>query len=327
MVTIFDVGGGAKIRGLWPRYFAEVHGAVFVIDAGDRTRLSEAKTALLEALKDSRLNGKPILIFANKQDLPTALSAADISLQLALHDLKLPRYHIKACVALTRENDNIDPAIKEGLKWIVDAVETDFNALSKRVEMETAAQKELERKEKEERRLRVERMRAERKRQEEEDAALLTAGQQTSRGGGNDHAVSGNGLPLGMGAAGAMQMETSMMNGIVMSNGAMSIKIVDPSEELPEKQKVYGDLPSSLSLPGQTPSSPMAPPLPSTDHMGSERQLESPSPPYPDTTSLIPSPSLRHNILPKLSQSSSLRGLMESAGSPRRDRHPVADAI
>lgn len=29
-VTLFDVGGGPRIRGIWPRYYSEVFGIIFV---------------------------------------------------------------------------------------------------------------------------------------------------------------------------------------------------------------------------------------------------------------------------------------------------------
>ena len=45
----------------------QVHGAVYVIDAADKERLEEAKTELLQMLRDDHVAGKPILIFANKQ--------------------------------------------------------------------------------------------------------------------------------------------------------------------------------------------------------------------------------------------------------------------
>ena len=37
-VRLFDCGGGAQIRGIWSNYYADVHGAVFVVDAADAGR-------------------------------------------------------------------------------------------------------------------------------------------------------------------------------------------------------------------------------------------------------------------------------------------------
>lgn len=41
-LTLFDVGGGKGIRGIWDSYYADVHAAVFVVDAADSSRFSEA---------------------------------------------------------------------------------------------------------------------------------------------------------------------------------------------------------------------------------------------------------------------------------------------
>jgi GTPase SAR1 family protein len=61
-VTFLDLGGGERIRGIWPRYFAEVHGVIFVVDAADYARIDEAKEVFIEEMKDERLMGKPVLV-------------------------------------------------------------------------------------------------------------------------------------------------------------------------------------------------------------------------------------------------------------------------
>jgi hypothetical protein len=45
-LDIYDLGGGKNIRKIWERYYAEVHGAVFCVDAADKERLAEARTEL-----------------------------------------------------------------------------------------------------------------------------------------------------------------------------------------------------------------------------------------------------------------------------------------
>lgn len=61
-----------------------MYGAIFVIDASDYSRVDEAKQALSEALSDYRMKGKPLLIFANKQDIEGAMQASDIVMKLGL---------------------------------------------------------------------------------------------------------------------------------------------------------------------------------------------------------------------------------------------------
>ena len=38
-IDVYDLGGGKNIRKIWERYYAEVHGCIFVVDASDEARL------------------------------------------------------------------------------------------------------------------------------------------------------------------------------------------------------------------------------------------------------------------------------------------------
>ncbi len=40
-VTIFDLGGSKTFRGIWPKYYHEVHGFIFIVDASDHNRMEE----------------------------------------------------------------------------------------------------------------------------------------------------------------------------------------------------------------------------------------------------------------------------------------------
>jgi GTPase SAR1 family protein len=166
-VTYFDLGGGARIRGIWPRYFAEVYGVIYVVDATDEGRLEESKAAFFESIDDSRVSGKPILVVANKQDLPTALSAEEVAKRLGLVDVKSCPYRIVGGTALTAVGAPMDAPIAKGMQWMMGYIYSNFDALGARVAKETVVQKEKERIEAEERRQRVEKMREERRRQQE----------------------------------------------------------------------------------------------------------------------------------------------------------------
>ena len=61
-VTFYDLGGGARIRGVWPQYFADVHGVVYVVDAADESRMEEAATELHATQRHPMIIGKPTLM-------------------------------------------------------------------------------------------------------------------------------------------------------------------------------------------------------------------------------------------------------------------------
>ena len=74
-VTLWDVGGA--MRRIWAQYYGEVDGVIFVVDACDRARFDEARAALAEVL-DHVAAPLPVLLVANKQDLPRAAGAGEV---------------------------------------------------------------------------------------------------------------------------------------------------------------------------------------------------------------------------------------------------------
>lgn len=54
-------------------------------------------------LSHEELSKAGVLIYANKQDLKTSLSASEISHQLDLTSIKKQQWHIQSCCALTGE--------------------------------------------------------------------------------------------------------------------------------------------------------------------------------------------------------------------------------
>ena len=56
-----------------------------MIDSNDRERVDDAKDELFRMLQEDELRNAVLLIFANKQDLPNAMTAAEITDKLGLH--------------------------------------------------------------------------------------------------------------------------------------------------------------------------------------------------------------------------------------------------
>lgn len=104
--NVWDVGGQDKIRPLWRHYYAGTQGFVFVVDSTDRERIDEAKQELHRILSDSAMKDCLLLVFANKQDLPSgeprfmhisepaltpvviAMSPAEVTEKLGLHRMR-----------------------------------------------------------------------------------------------------------------------------------------------------------------------------------------------------------------------------------------------
>jgi small GTP-binding protein len=117
LVTIFDLGGNTQK--LWLRYYHKVHGIIWVVDAADSRSLNQSKVALRDALLDERLSGKPVLVFANKQDLPGALDEVNIAQGLGLDALTSSSSKVLKCTALPEKNGGTkDKNLKEGINWL-----------------------------------------------------------------------------------------------------------------------------------------------------------------------------------------------------------------
>ena len=63
-------------------------GLIFVVDSNDRERASEAKEELHRMLNEDELRDAILLVFANKQDLPNAMSPGEITEKLGLSSLR-----------------------------------------------------------------------------------------------------------------------------------------------------------------------------------------------------------------------------------------------
>eukprot|EP01116_Phalansterium_solitarium_P022418 TRINITY_DN739_c0_g1_i1.p1 TRINITY_DN739_c0_g1~~TRINITY_DN739_c0_g1_i1.p1 ORF type:complete len:179 (-),score=43.59 TRINITY_DN739_c0_g1_i1:347-883(-) len=109
--TVWDVGGQDKIRPLWRHYFQNTQGLIFVVDSNDRERVKEARAELEKMLSEDELRDAALLVFANKQDLPNAMSVAELTDKLGLHSLKR-KWFIQAACATTGDG------LYEGLDWL-----------------------------------------------------------------------------------------------------------------------------------------------------------------------------------------------------------------
>ncbi|XP_057493341.1 ADP-ribosylation factor 1-like isoform X2 [Actinidia eriantha] len=116
--TVWDVGGQDKIRPLWRHYFQNTQGLIFVVDSNDKERISEAKDELHRMLSEDELRDAILLVFANKQDLPNAMSVSEITDKIGLHSLRQRRWYIQSTCATS------GVGLYEGLDWLSSNIST-----------------------------------------------------------------------------------------------------------------------------------------------------------------------------------------------------------
>eukprot|EP00446_Apocalathium_sp_SHHI-4_P072839 CAMPEP_0177542992 /NCGR_PEP_ID=MMETSP0369-20130122/61125_1 /TAXON_ID=447022 ORGANISM="Scrippsiella hangoei-like, Strain SHHI-4" /NCGR_SAMPLE_ID=MMETSP0369 /ASSEMBLY_ACC=CAM_ASM_000364 /LENGTH=223 /DNA_ID=CAMNT_0019026745 /DNA_START=35 /DNA_END=706 /DNA_ORIENTATION=- len=110
--TVWDVGGRSSMRNLWRHYYKSVNSFIFVVDSNDRERMEDAKEWLNKMLSEDELFGVPLLVYANKQDLPRAMSITELTDKLGLHEVRNRAWFIQGSCATTSSG------VYEGLDWL-----------------------------------------------------------------------------------------------------------------------------------------------------------------------------------------------------------------
>ena len=101
--TVWDVGGQEKIRPLWRHYFQNTQGLIYVVGSSDVARIAEARAELFRVIESPEMEGVPVVVIANKQDLPRALRSHELAQQLCLLQHKANPWHVQEACAKTGE--------------------------------------------------------------------------------------------------------------------------------------------------------------------------------------------------------------------------------
>eukprot|EP01106_Pelomyxa_sp_JSP_P016887 TRINITY_DN652_c0_g1_i2.p1 TRINITY_DN652_c0_g1~~TRINITY_DN652_c0_g1_i2.p1 ORF type:complete len:117 (+),score=32.50 TRINITY_DN652_c0_g1_i2:312-662(+) len=109
---MWDTGGEEKMRPLFRHYYGNSSAVIFVVDSNDRDRVGQAQAELELLLREDELRDATFLILANKQDLPRALSARELTDRLATPALTTRRWHLQLTCATTGEG------LLEGIEWL-----------------------------------------------------------------------------------------------------------------------------------------------------------------------------------------------------------------
>ncbi len=117
---MWDICSQSRIRPLWHHYFEGASGIVFVVDAANRDRVDFAAEELeRNVLSSPLLDGVPLLVFANKQDLPRALTPGEVGIRLGLEGHTEREWHVQASSAA--RVDGGPDGLAEGFAWLAEA--------------------------------------------------------------------------------------------------------------------------------------------------------------------------------------------------------------
>eukprot|EP01130_Rhizamoeba_saxonica_P005402 TRINITY_DN2159_c0_g1_i1.p1 TRINITY_DN2159_c0_g1~~TRINITY_DN2159_c0_g1_i1.p1 ORF type:complete len:204 (-),score=52.02 TRINITY_DN2159_c0_g1_i1:86-634(-) len=114
--TVWDVGGQDRIRKLWRHYYEGTNGLIYVVDSNDRERIEESALELEKLLQEEELHDACVLILANKQDLPNAVSVSELTEALGMFRLRDRQWNVQATCATSGDG------LHEGMEWLSNAI-------------------------------------------------------------------------------------------------------------------------------------------------------------------------------------------------------------
>ncbi|CAL4914734.1 unnamed protein product [Urochloa decumbens] len=116
-LVFWDLGGQVGLRTIWEKYYDEAHAIIYVIDAATASSFEDAKSALEKVIRHEHLTGAPLLIVANKQDLPGVVNDEELAKFFNLKELDERPCMFQAVSAYDGRG------IKSGIDWLVEQME------------------------------------------------------------------------------------------------------------------------------------------------------------------------------------------------------------
>ena len=111
--NIWDIGGQERLRALWAHYFESNDAIIYVVDSADTERLDhECKDELHRVIDADGNDGCPILIYANKQDMPGAVPMHELTKRLEMDKVRNRDWFVQSSIATRGDG------LYEGLDWL-----------------------------------------------------------------------------------------------------------------------------------------------------------------------------------------------------------------
>ena len=104
--------GQDRMRPLWRHYFDGTDALIFVVDSNDHERIADARDELNMMLDEQQLRDAILLVFANKMDLPNAMTAGDVTEQLGLYDVRDRSWYVQSSSVTS------GAGLNEGIGWL-----------------------------------------------------------------------------------------------------------------------------------------------------------------------------------------------------------------
>ena len=115
-ITAYPISGDGDTSPLLQDIFKGAHGLMFVCDSADLEQLRRAKGELHRFLGMNQSREAPLLVCANKADLPGALNDNQCANELGLHDIRHRVWMLQKTCATSGDG------LYEGMDWIFNEI-------------------------------------------------------------------------------------------------------------------------------------------------------------------------------------------------------------
>lgn len=112
----FKLMGEENLKPLWEHFYETAKGIVFVVDCNDRDSIDLVRSEIETVVNNPLLSGVPVLVMANKQDLPTAMPVAEVSEKLNLATVTSGPWYIQSTTASS------GGGLADGFSWLVNTM-------------------------------------------------------------------------------------------------------------------------------------------------------------------------------------------------------------
>lgn len=113
-LNLYDLGGQKRFRESWDKYCTTSDCIIYVVDASDREKVQESKDELHQILTNKFLEGIPLLVLGNKNDIADCLNETELIEALELANFSKRKI---CCYSISAKNmTNLDIT----MKWLGD---------------------------------------------------------------------------------------------------------------------------------------------------------------------------------------------------------------
>ncbi|XP_071512819.1 ADP-ribosylation factor-related protein 1 [Panulirus ornatus] len=117
-LSFWDLGGQEELQPLWEKYYAECHAVIYMVDSADRDRMDESKEAFDTMISSENLSGVPLLVLANKQDIPDCMGVREVK---PIFNQSADLIGRRDCMVMP-VSALTGAGVDEGIDWLVECI-------------------------------------------------------------------------------------------------------------------------------------------------------------------------------------------------------------